>query len=116
MVLQNYICSLILIMLGLYVVITKKNLIKIVIGLGLLDYGINLLIISIGFNPGGTAPIFTFSELKPDMFFVDPVPQALTLTSIVIGACVTAMTLSLVIKIYEKYGSINADEVRRLKG
>lgn len=89
---------------------------KTVIGLGLIDYGINLLIISIGFRAGGSAPIFTFSEIKPETFFVDPVPQALTLTSIVIGACVTAMTLSLVIKIKEQYDTIDADKVRRLNG
>ncbi|WDU84487.1 sodium:proton antiporter [Caloramator sp. Dgby_cultured_2] len=60
--------------------------------------------------------MFTFTELKPESFFVDPVPQALTLTSIVIGACVTAMALSLVIKIKEKYGTLDADKVRRLNG
>lgn len=105
-----------LIVFGIYTVLVKKNLIKTVIGLSLIDYGINLLIVSVGFNVGGSAPIFTFNEIKPDTFFVDPVPQALTLTSIVIGACVTAMTLSLVIKIKEKYGTIDADKVRRLNG
>lgn len=105
-----------LIVFGIYTVLVKKNLIKTVIGLSLIDYGINLLIVSVGFNAGGSAPIFTFNEIKPDTFFVDPVPQALTLTSIVIGACVTAMTLSLVIKIKEKYGTIDADKVRRLNG
>ncbi|SKA83320.1 multicomponent Na+:H+ antiporter subunit C [Caloramator quimbayensis] len=105
-----------LIVLGIYTVVTKKNLIKTVIGLSLIDYGVNLLIVSVGFNAGGSAPIFTFNEIKPDTFFVDPVPQALTLTSIVIGACVTAMTLSLVIKIKDKYGTIDADKVRRLNG
>lgn len=116
MILENYICSIILIVLGIYTLLIKKNLIKIVIGMGLIDYGINLLIITVGFNPGGTAPIFTPGELNLKSYFVDPVPQALTLTSIVIGACITAMTISLVIKIYEKYGSIDADKVRRLNG
>jgi multicomponent Na+:H+ antiporter subunit C len=116
LILANYICSIILIVLGIYTIVVKKNLIKIVIGMGLVDYGINLLIISIGFNPGGTAPIFTPGELNPSSFFVDPVPQALTLTSIVIGACVTAMTLALAIKIKEKYGTLDADKVRRLNG
>ena len=50
------------------------------------------------------------------MYFVDPVPQALTLTSIVIGACVDAMALSLVIKLYQQYHTTNADEIRRLRG
>ena len=65
---------------------------------------------------GGTAPIFTIGELTRASFFVDPVPQALTLTSIVIGACTTAMTLSLVIMIRRKYGTLQADKIRRLKG
>lgn len=110
----NYIGSFLLIIFGLYIMITKKNLIKIVIGMGLMDTGINLLLISIGFRAGGTAPIY--ENLGESAKFVDPVPQALTLTSIVIGACVTALALSLVIKVKEHYGTINADEVRRLRG
>ena len=119
MIIVNYIASIILIVLGLYAVCTKKNLIKVVLGLGIVDYGVNMLIVSLGFNDGGTAPIYQMSDLLNGVapsFFVDPVPQALTLTSIVIGACVDAMALSLVIMIYRKYKSINADDVRRLHG
>ena len=119
MIICNYVASVLLIVLGLYVVCTKKNLIKVVLGLGICDYGINLFIVSVGFNDGGTAPIYTISDLLNGVastFFVDPVPQALTLTSIVIGACVDAMALALVIMIYRRYHSINADEVRRLRG
>ncbi len=119
MILINYIASVLLIVLGLYTVCIKKDMIKIVLGLGILDYGVNLLIVSFGFNDGGTAPIFTISDLLngvSSQYFVDPVPQALTLTSIVIGACVDAMALALVIMIYKKYKTINADEVRRLRG
>ena len=67
-------------------------------------------------SPGGTAPIFTWTELNPASFFVDPIPQALTLTSIVIGACVTAMSLALVIKLEEQYGTTDTREIRRLRG
>lgn len=116
MILENYIVSFFLIALGLYCMATKKNLIKILIGMGLCDYGTNLLIVSIGFNPGGTAPIFTISELYRDSFFVDPVPQALTLTSIVIGACTTAMVLGLVIRIKAKYGTLDSTKIRKLRG
>ena len=114
----NYITSIILIVLGLFVVCTKRNLIKVVLGLGITDYGINLLIVSIGYNAGGTAPIYTSDlwNLGSSVAFVDPVPQALTLTSIVIGACVDAMALALVIMINRKYKTVNADEVRRLRG
>ena len=116
MIIANYIGAVLLMFLGLYTIIMKKHLIKIVMGMCLMDYGVNLLIVSIGFNPGGTAPIFTISELVKGAYFVDPVPQALTLTSIVIGACVEAMALSLVIKIYQQYKTRNADEIRRLHG
>jgi len=112
----NYFAAIILIVLGLYTIMFKKDMIKVVLGMGLMDYGINLFIVSTGFNDGGTAPLFTMSELMSGSYFVDPVPQALTLTSIVIGACVDAMALSLIIKIYQQYHTRNADEIRRLRG
>ena len=54
----NYLGSFLLIILGLLIIVSKKNLIKIVIGMSLLDYGINLILISIGYRLNGTAPIF----------------------------------------------------------
>ena len=116
MIMLNYIASFFLITLGLYTIVTKHNLVKTVIGLSIADYGVNLLLISIGFNPGGTAPIYTLGELTSASYFVDPIPQALTLTSIVIGACVTAMSLSLVMKLHESYGTLDTREIRRLRG
>ena len=116
MIIANYIGAVVLICLGLYTILMKRNLLKIVMGMCLMDYGVNLLIVSIGFNPGGTAPIFTISELDPGAFFVDPIPQALTLTSIVIGACVVAMALSIVVKIKQKYKTLDAGQIRRLNG
>ena len=110
MMIVNYIAAVLLIVMGLYTILCKKDMIKIVLGMGIVDYGINL------FNAGGTAPIFTVSELLNGAYFVDPVPQALTLTSIVIGACVDAMALSLVIKIHKQNKTRNADEVRGLHG
>ena len=119
MIITNYIASILLLGLGLYAVCTQKNLIKMVVGLSIMDYGINLFIVSIGFNDGGTAPIFTLSDLMNGIsstYFVDPVPQAHTLTSIVIGACVDAMALALIIKIFQKYQSINTEDIRRMRG
>lgn len=116
MILVNYIASMLLLVLGIYCVVCKKNIFKIIIGMGVIDYGVNLLIVSIGFNPGGTAPIFTATELTRSSFFVDPVPQALTLTSIVIGACVMAMAMSIVIKLARKYGTLDTDKIRRIHG
>ena len=83
----------------------------------ILDSGINLLLISIGYVKGGTAPIFSQEiENASAVAFVDPIPQALTLTSIVIGACVTTLALALIIKIKEKYNSVDSRDIRRLNG
>ncbi|MDD6320925.1 MAG: sodium:proton antiporter [Oscillospiraceae bacterium] len=112
----NYIAAFFFIVLGFYCMITRHNLFKIVIGMSVVDYGTNLLIVSIGATNGGTAPIYTPGEIHPGTVFVDPIPMALTLTSIVIGACITAMALSLVIKLYERYGTLDTREIRRLHG
>ena len=64
MITLNYIASFFLIVLGLYCIVMKYNLVKTVIGLSIMDYGVNLLIITIGYNPGATAPLFTQGELQ----------------------------------------------------
>lgn len=110
----NYVCSIFLIVLGLAIIMFKRNLIKIVMGMSILDCGINLILITVGYRFGADAPIL--STAVESVSYVDPIPQALTLTSIVIGACVTAMALALVIKIEEYYGTLDSNEVRRLKG
>ncbi|MCD6565321.1 MAG: NADH-quinone oxidoreductase subunit K, partial [Bacteroidales bacterium] len=114
------------ILIGLYGVLVKKTLIKIVIGLSVLDAGINLLLISIGYLKEGTAPIFSPALLKGMPLtmnnirklsegMVDPVPQALVLTAIVIGFGVIAVALSLVIRLYRHHHTLNIDEIKNLK-
>ena len=112
----NYIVSFLFIVLGLYCVIAKHNLFKVVIGMSVVDYGTNLLIVSIGATNGGTAPIYAAGEIVSGTRFVDPIPMALTLTSIVIGACITALALAFVIKMKEQYGTLDTSEIRRLNG
>lgn len=116
MMIVNFTGCFALIVLGLYCMVAKHNLIKVIIGMGLVDYGVNLMVVSVGFHAGGTAPIFTMSELSRASFFVDPIPQALTLTSIVIGACTTAMSLSLCMMLKKQYGTLDTREIRRLRG
>ena len=101
-----------LIIIGLYAVIFKRNLIKIVIGITLIECGVNLFLITLGYREGSIAPIYTSS---PGGIMALPVPQALTLTSIVIGVAVLALMLSLVILIYRHYGTLDVRKIRRLK-
>ena len=108
-----FIAVVILIGLGVYALMFKRNLIKIVIGVTLIESGVNLFLITLGYVKGGVAPIYTHA---PGTDMVMPTPQALTLTSIVIGLATTALMLSFVVLIYRHYNSIDAKNVRRLKG
>ena len=101
-----YIAALGLVLIGLYILLTKHNLIKMIIGLNILNTGVNLLLISLGYIRDGTAPIFSKPGLSPGNM-VDPVPQALVLTTIVIGVAVLAMALSLAIRLYQHHGTLD---------
>ena len=109
-----YIASGGLILIGLYIVLVKKNLIKIVIGLTFIETGVNILLISIGYVKGRTAPIFSKPGINP-ADVVDPVPQALVLTAIVIGVAVLALALSIIIKVYKHNKTLNVNKIKGLK-
>ena len=100
-----------LILVGLYIILVKHNLIKVIIGLGILDTGVNLFLISVGYITKGTAPIFSRSGIDSE-HMVDPVPQALVLTAIVIGVAVLALALSLAIRLYQHYSTLNLRKIR----
>jgi multisubunit Na+/H+ antiporter MnhC subunit len=103
-------CALI-IGVGLMGVLTRKNILKIIIALSVIDTGVNMFIITRGYVTGCTAPIVESG--KSFTCFVDPIPQALTLTSIVIGASVTALALSLAIGIYKNNGTLELEMIEK---
>jgi multicomponent Na+:H+ antiporter subunit C len=115
---MHYALVFLLFMIGLYGVVVKRNLIKIIISLVILETGINVFIIMIGYRNGGIAPIME-QTMSTETFIrnsVDPLPQALVLTAIVIGLGVTAMTVAIAMRLYERYGTYDVREIRRLKG
>ncbi|XMB86402.1 cation:proton antiporter subunit C [Mycoplasmatota bacterium WC44] len=103
--------SIILIMLGLYGLLTNRNIIKIIISLNVFEVGLNLFIISVGYVDGGLAPILTKANDSSTLNFVDPLPHALVLTAIVIGVGTTALGLAFAKKIHAKYGTFELDEM-----
>jgi len=115
----NYIIAMLLITLGLYCLLLKRNLIKMIIGLSILTDGTHLFLISMGYRAGGIAPIITGETISNLPGFaasaVDPIPQALVLTSIVINVCILALALSLSIYAYRHYGTLKLSELRRLE-
>jgi multisubunit Na+/H+ antiporter MnhC subunit len=102
--------------IGLYCVLTQKNIIKIVIGLSLMEYSVNLFLILLGYKNNGIAPVKTKGIIDFLARAVDPLPQALVLTSIVIGLGVTALAIAICIRLYQQYGTFDITEIRRLKG
>jgi multisubunit Na+/H+ antiporter MnhC subunit len=108
-----------LIGIGLYIILFKRNLIKLAMGIILVETGVNLMLIATAFKNGQTlsAPIVTsqinpWSEANASM----PVPHALTLTSIVIGVATTALLLAFFMQLYKKFKVTSTDEMRRLRG
>jgi len=97
---------------GLYVLLFKRNLIKIVMGITILSSAVNLFLVTLGYRQDGIAPIFT---LSPEGAMVLPVVQALTLTNIVIGVSVAALMLALIVRLFRKTGKIDSNS-RMLKG
>lgn len=97
--------------IGLYCAIAKTNLIKKIIGINILEAGLFLYLVAWGRIPGGNPPI------APDAGgMVDPLPQALALTAIVIGASTTALMLAVAAKIYRTHHTMDVSKLRRLKG
>ncbi len=99
--------------IGLGAMIAKKNLIKVILGLGLLEGAVNLFLVAVGYRQDGIAPIFTNA---PEGVMVMPTVQALTLTAIVIGVATLALLLTMAMAIHRHYKTLNVERIVKLKG
>ncbi len=99
----------VILMIGFYAVIAKRNLIKKLIGLSIFQAAVFLLYITMGKVEGGTAPILQNGVT----LYSNPLPQVLILTAIVVGISTTALGLGIVVRIKEEYGSIEEDEIQQ---
>jgi multicomponent Na+:H+ antiporter subunit C len=106
-----------LILMGLWGMLTQRNMIRIIIGFSLMDTGIHMVMVSIGYVTGGTAPIINDAVpiAEAASRVVDPVPSALVLTAIVIGLGVTAVMLSFAVRIYKARKTMMIDELTESK-
>jgi len=108
--LYNYWIVIVLMMTGFYIVISRGNLIKKVIGLNIFQTSVFLLYITLGKVKGGTAPIVDGSERA----YSHPLPSVLILTAIVVGVATTSLALALIVRIRESYDSIEEDEINAM--
>jgi multicomponent Na+:H+ antiporter subunit C len=101
-------------LIGLFSVLTKKNMLKVVMGLAFMEYAVSLFIILSGYKWGGHVPVINDS-LK-DWTYVDPLAQAMVVTTIIIGLASISVFAALSLRLYEKFGTFDIDEIKRLKG
>ena len=109
-----YFLCIILFAIGLYGVLRKRNLIKIILGLVIMEYATHLLFILVGYRTGGRSPILAADQQIVNI--VDPLPQALVLTAIVISLAVTALVVAIAMRIYDRYKTFDITKLRRLQG
>ena len=107
-----YLTATILFIIGLHTMLTHSNLVKKIIGLNIMETAVFLMFVSIGYIRGGYAPIV---EEGSTQIYMNPLPQALILTGIVVAVSITAFALSLIIKLYQHYGTCDAEEIARIR-
>ena len=109
-----YLLCLVLFCSGIYCVLRKRNIIKIIIGIIITEYAVHLFLILVAYRMKGRSPIFSPDTEITNM--VDPLPHALVLTAIVIGLATTALLVGIAMRIYEKYGTFDITKIKELKG
>ena len=107
----NYWVTILLMVGGLYIVVAHGNMIKKLVGLGIMQTSVYLLFLSPGKIIGGTAPILS-EEFE---VYSNPLPHILILTAIVVGVATIALGMALVVRIHEAYGTVEDDEVHDLE-
>ena len=109
-----YLLCVVLLLIGVYCVAVKKNIIKMIIGLVIMEYSMNLLIVVIGYRKGGIDPII--DPAAANITYVDPMAQAFALAMIAIGLVTTIIMSSIAMRIYDRYGTFDITKIRNLKG
>jgi multicomponent Na+:H+ antiporter subunit C len=102
MIINGTTVGILLMLIGLYGMVTKKHLFKVIFGLIIISTGLVLFFVSLGYVEGGAVPI-----ISGNATYVDPLPHALMITTIVVEVCTTTLALVLALKIYEKYKTLD---------
>lgn len=106
-----------LILLGLYAALTHRDILRMIVGFVIADTGVNVVLVAVGYLPDRTAPILDDAVLVAEAGarIIDPVPQALVLTAIVIGLGVSALMLAYAYRLFRLHGSLDISDFTELK-
>lgn len=122
MIVANYAAAGALFCLGLAAVLGRRNLLKIVMGLSLMESSTYLLLVSLAYRTKGTAPVLAGRPSGVSQrqlvhgTVADPVLQNFCITAVVIGVAVTAVFLAVIVRTAQHYRTVDAAEVRELRG
>ncbi|MCU7833800.1 MAG: NADH-quinone oxidoreductase subunit K [gamma proteobacterium symbiont of Taylorina sp.] len=107
----------ILILMGLYGALTNSNILRMIVAFSVANTGVNIVLVAVGYIDGRTAPILDAAVpvAEAAVRIIDPVPQALVLTAIVIGLGVTTLMLAYAYKLYEIKGTLDIAQFSELK-
>jgi multicomponent Na+:H+ antiporter subunit C len=114
MTIVPYLLAVFIFLVGLYGIVTSRNLIHLAVCVSVCQSATYVLLLAIGYRKHGTAPVF--GDIPTSRTVVDPVVQSLTLTDIVVAVAVSALLLALALKAYEHHGSLDPAEMTELKG
>lgn len=109
-----YIVAVWLFAVGLYGIVSSRNLIHLIVCLAVVQSSTYVLLLAVGYKVGAAAPIF--ADIPVGTPAVDPVVQALTLTDVVVEATVTALLLALAVRAHQRFGTLDPDELQALRG
>ncbi len=106
-----------LILMGLYGALTNRNILRIIVSFSVANTGVNLVLVAVGYLQGRTAPILddAVPVVQAASRIIDPLPQALVLTAIVIGVGITALMLTYALKLYQAKGTLDISRFKELK-
>ncbi|MCD8380602.1 MAG: sodium:proton antiporter [Lachnospiraceae bacterium] len=112
---ENYMSAVAMVLFGIgfFNLLLQKNLIKKIIGLNIMDTAVYLFLASMGYIEGRSAPIVTDGVTDVEAY-INPIPAGLVLTGIVVSVSVTAVMLSLTIRLYRRYHTLNLDEITEI--
>ncbi len=107
----NYWLIAILILVGIYGMMAKRNLLKKLMGMNILQVAIILFFLTLSPKKGGTMPVFDPEVGTTYADYANPLPQALMLTAIVVGVATTGLALALLVKVHRTFGTLEEDEI-----
>ena len=113
----NYWAVIVLLLIGLYAMVTKNNLVKKIIGMNIFQTAIILFYVSMGAKRGATIPIIKhghdgMSHAVHAVDYINPLPHVLMLTAIVVSVATLGVALALAMKVYSQYGTLEEDEIQ----